>query len=51
MTLLFSIGATVVRIQVVKGGAAPSIVLNFAWGVGFGWILPTAMRAMGMVRG
>ncbi len=51
LTVLFSIGAAVVRTQVVKGGAVESIVLNLAWGVGYGWVLPTAMRAMGLVRG
>ncbi len=50
LTVLFSIGALVVRTQVVKGGVAESIGLNLLWGLGYGWILPLVMRAIGLVR-
>ena len=39
----FSIGAAVVRTQVVKGGAVESIALNVVWGVGYGIVLPFAL--------
>ena len=50
LTVLFSVGAAVVRTQVVKGGAMESITLNLLWGLGYGWLLPTVMRTMGLVR-
>ncbi len=50
LTALFSIGAVIVRTQVVKGGAAESVTLNLLWGLGYGWLLPTIMRTLGLVR-
>jgi len=50
LTVLFSVGALVVRTQVLKTGAAESIALNLLWGLGYGWVLPTVMKAMGLVR-
>ena len=50
LTILFSIGAVVVRTQVVKSGAAESVALNLIWGLGYGWVLPSVMRALGLVR-
>jgi hypothetical protein len=50
LTVLLSVGAAIVRTQVVRGGVAESIALNLLWGLGYGWILPTIMRVMGLVR-
>ena len=50
LMVLFSVGALVVRTQVLKAGAAESIALNLLWGLGYGWVLPTVMKAMGLVR-
>lgn len=50
LTVLFSVGALVVRTQVIKGGAVESIALNLLWGLGYGWVLPSLMRALGAVR-
>jgi hypothetical protein len=40
LTVLFSIGAAVVRSSEGAGGIPECIALNVLWGLGYGWLLP-----------
>jgi hypothetical protein len=48
LAIFFSIGAAIVRPHENMGGVPEVIVMNVVWGLGYGWLLPVALGAMGV---
>jgi hypothetical protein len=44
LAILFSIVAVVVSLILKKGAVVAWVLLNFLWGIGYGWLLPWFLR-------